>query len=164
MLSNYSVKDAQREASRIQHFLPVAELRQMCGDSRANTRLLALLVMRRQIQERGATLEYLELARILIEDESNDCRWQAMIVIGEFIPSHPDTVWEVVAKHGVSDDQDMQMAVATVLLEHLIDHFPAEFRRRADELAAQSNRFAETLRNAWSFESANDESSPRPIP
>jgi len=139
MVGHYTLEEAQEEAMRLQPVLPTAELRQMCSDPSERDRLLALFVMRRQTAEQRLDVDYLELAKSLIEDENNDCRWQALIVIGEFIPADPEAVWRVVARYGVSDDPDMRMAVATVLLEHLIELFPATFRRWRSNISVNSS-------------------------
>ena len=70
----------------------------------------------------------LERARSLIGHSDNDVRWQALIAVGQWIESSPEPVWEVVLEHGESEDEDMRMGVATVLLEHLLEyHFDAYF-------------------------------------
>ena len=111
-------------------FVTAAELRRLTANPVALGRLRALWLMRRQIEERGLRAAYLKLARPLIADEDNDCRWQALIVVGEFIETQPEEVWRVVRKYGASPDEDMREAVACVLLEHLLEyHFKAYFPR-----------------------------------
>lgn len=119
-------------------------------DSRdADTRLLAVLVMRNQIYLRRPLPGYLDLAELTIPDADNTCRWQAMIVVGEYIKSQPERVWRIVEEYGAHRSADMRAAVATVLLEHLIDVNPSRYRPRAEALAARSSRFAHTLRTCW---------------
>ena len=61
-------------------------------------------------------------ARSLIGHPNNNVRWQALIAVGQWIESSPEPVWDVVLEHGGSEDEDMRMGVATVLLEHLLEH------------------------------------------
>ncbi len=78
-----------------------------------------------------------------------DPRWQAIIEIAEFIRTSRDEVWNFTARWGCSDDPDLQSAVATCLLEHLLEeHFEALFPR-VEELATASPQFAVTLRQCW---------------
>jgi hypothetical protein len=81
-------------------------------------RLRELRLIRKQIEAGTGTSFFFDLARPLINDPNNDCRWQAMIVVGEFIEQNPEAVWQVICEFGVSKDEDMRDAVATVLLEH----------------------------------------------
>jgi len=51
-----------------------------------------------------------------------DLRWQAIIGVGEFIESDPAPVWDFVRRWARDADQDLQAALATCLLEHLLEH------------------------------------------
>ena len=95
-------------------------LRDLAGSRRAEDRLRSLRAMRDQIAGGKPPGDYLDLARPLIADPDNDCRWQALIVVGESVRTDPEAVWEVICEHGVSEDEDMRAGVATVLLEHLL--------------------------------------------
>lgn len=103
--------------------------------------------MRDQV-EGGRPRAYLAIAKSALDDRDNDCRWQAAIVIGEFIPFCPEEVWTVVEQYGVSKDDDMRTCVSTVLLEHLLDHYPNRFRTRCRALARESKLFADVLKGA----------------
>jgi hypothetical protein len=53
-----------------------------------------------------------------------DPRWQAIIAVSEFIEDHPEPVWSFIVRWGSSPDDDLRMAVATCLLERLLEfHF-----------------------------------------
>ena len=67
-------------------------------------------------------------------------------VIGEFIASAPDKVWDVIVRYGDSDDPDMRTAIGTVLLEHLLQRHGSRFRPLVEQLAHRSPRFAEMCR------------------
>lgn len=95
---------------------------------------------------------FLDLARKLIGDDDNDCRWQAAIVVSESIESNPEGVWEAICEFADSQDEDMRDAIATVLLEHLLEHhFERFFDRVKGKVEAGSPMFADTLRRCWAF-------------
>jgi hypothetical protein len=127
-------------------------LAKMATSSSATERLRSLRLMRRRI-EAGEPPEYfLGLARTLVGDADNDCRWQALIVVGESVESDPEAVWQVVCEHGASEDEDMRSGVATVLLEHLLEHhFDAYFPRLKGRIEAGSPLLADTLGLCWPF-------------
>ena len=144
-MSKDRLKAAQKHAATYTGDVSVSELERMCSAADADTRLRGLFLVRRQIDELGPHPEYLELGRTRIDDPDNDCRWQALIVVGEFIETAPEIVWEVAQTYGQSEDDDMRMGVACVLLEHLLDQHELRYRSQVDELASQSPLFAETL-------------------
>lgn len=51
-----------------------------------------------------------------------DPRWQAIMCVGDFIPSHPDEVWNFFVKWGQYPCDDLRCALACCLLEHLLEH------------------------------------------
>lgn len=68
--------------------VPITTLRRMCASQSAIIRLTSLLTMRRQIEHGRGTIGYMRLGRKMIDDKDNTCRWQALIVVGEFIGVH----------------------------------------------------------------------------
>ena len=112
---------------------------------------MSLLLMRKQIREKGLRTAYFDLARKMVEDTTNNCRWQALIVIGEFIETDPEAVWPVVCRYGVSEDDDMRAGVATVLLEHLLEHHQDSYAEEVERLSAESPLFADTRDRCWDF-------------
>lgn len=130
---------------------PIAALRALAGSRDSERRLRCLLLMRAQI-ERGRLLRgYPAIARPLIADAHNTCRWQAMIVIGQYIEIDPDMVWRVVLRHGASDDEDMRAGVGCVLLEHLLEHHRSRYLPSVKKMASRSARFADTCAYCWDF-------------
>jgi hypothetical protein len=78
------------------------------------------------------------------EDPRNS-RWQAIIKVGKFVRIEPEALWEFVERWGKHPSEDLRMAIATCLLEHLLQyHFNLLFPR-VERLARKSKRFAETL-------------------
>jgi hypothetical protein len=88
----------------------------------------------------------------LIADENNDCRWQALIVVGEQVVRRPEVVWDAVQRYGISDDEDMRDGVATVLLEHLLEHhFERFFPLVKKAVASGKGMLRDTLARCWAF-------------
>ncbi len=59
-----------------------------------------------------------------------DWRWQCIVDLGEYVESNPEELWAFVEKWGGHRDQDLRAAIATCLLEHLLEyHFDAIFPR-----------------------------------
>jgi hypothetical protein len=140
--------EKQEKAGRMRETLE--QLRQMASSPLPSERLQSLRLMRGQISKGRPAADFLELAKPLIEDSDNDVRWQATIVVGESISSNPEAVWEIVLKYGASPDEDMRVAVACVLLEHLLDKdFTTYFSRLSERLKSGSDLFADTLAGCW---------------
>lgn len=122
------------------------QLAELAESSETDKRLLALALMRKQIASGDDPREYFPVARRLIADPDNNCRWQSLIVIAELIESEPDLVWDVVSQFGDFDDDDMRAAIATILLEHLLDRdFERYFAKVKEEIRNQRYRFIDTL-------------------
>lgn len=84
-------------------------------------------------------------------DGENDPRWQAIIAIGEYVASYPDDVWTFVSRWGCHEQDDIRDAVATCLLEHLLEHhFELIFPRVSQEVGS-NRRFADTFCRCWKF-------------
>lgn len=65
-----------------------------------------------------------------VSDQGVDPRWQSIISVAEFVKTNPDEVWNFVARWGGSKDEDLRDAIATCLLEHLLEyHFDMIFPR-----------------------------------
>jgi hypothetical protein len=127
-------------------------LSELARSSRAEERQRSLRVMRERIEAGEPPWDYLELGRRLVGDADNDCRWQALVVVGESVESNPEAVWQVVLEHGVSEDEDMRTGVATMLLEHLLEHhFDLIFPRLKERIETGSVLLADTLARCWPF-------------
>jgi hypothetical protein len=107
------------------------------------------------VQEAITTAERLLPGRAAPEGEE-DARWQAIIVIGGFIEDEPEPIWPFVLRWGSHEDEDVRAAIATCLLEHLLEHhFDLIFPRV--EAAARSNLwFGKTTAQCWKFGQAKD--------
>src|SRR3954452_21880969 len=78
-----------------------------------------------------------------------DPRWQAIIRVGEFVETQPEAVWEFARRWGTHEQADLRMAVATCLLEHLLEHHFELLFPRVRRAAMESPRFADTFGSCW---------------
>jgi hypothetical protein len=84
-------------------------------------------------------------------EEGQDPRWQAIIAVGEFIEADPQAVWEFIARWGAHPLEDLRDAVATCLLEHLLEHHFATYFPRVEQLALSDALFGDTFERCWQF-------------
>jgi hypothetical protein len=107
------------------------------------------------VQEALATADQL-LPGIPAAKGAIDPRWQAIIEVGRFAEQEPEAIWPFVLNWGSHEDEDVRMAIATCLLEHLLEyHFDLLFPRV--ETAARSNVcFANTTSQCWKFGEAKE--------
>jgi len=89
-------------------------------------------------------------------EEQLDPRWQAIIAVGEFVRTEPEAVWSFVERWGKHPSDDLRTAIATCLLEHLLEyHFRLLFPRVEREVR-KSTRFADTFSRCWKFGEAEN--------
>ena len=74
-------------------------------------------------------------------DDAIDPRWQAIIAIGEHIETEPDAVWTFVRRWGVTPDDDLRDAIATCLLEHLLEHHGERLLPRVEAAVGEDASF-----------------------
>ena len=128
------------------------ELINFLNSTEANQRLYGLVLIRKQIKDGDFSNSYLELAIKRIEDSDNNCRWQSIIIVGEFIEKMPEKVWDVILKYGNSQDEDMRNAIATILLEHLFEFdFNQYFAKLKNEIRNGNVQLIDTLKGCSTF-------------
>ena len=82
---------------------------------------------------------------------ASDPRWQAIIEVSEFIEQEPEEVWRFARRWGANEHEDVRNAIATCVLEHLLErHFDLLFKR-VETAAKEDARFLDTLRQCWKF-------------
>jgi hypothetical protein len=91
------------------------------------------------------------------QGEALDPRWQAIIRIADFIPEEPEAVWAFIQRWGIHEDEDLRAAIATVLLEHLLEHHFADFFPRVETAAEERALFADTFRRCSKFGQSKQE-------
>ena len=90
-----------------------------------------------------------------------DARWQAVIRIGEYTESHPEDVWQFVARWGTHEQDDVREAIATCLLEHLLEHHFDLIFPRVLEFTRENEMFADTFCRCWKFGESEDPANAR---
>ena len=132
--------------------LSIRELSRQLRSATRDKRLLALVRMQKQIQATGLPDSYLDLAKPLTIDPDSTCRWQATIIVGEFIVQEPDRVWQLARQLGKSPKADIRMASSTVLLEHLLEYHTTRMSALfLAELELGDRRFAHAVASCWNF-------------
>jgi hypothetical protein len=86
-------------------------------------------------------------------DEGQDPRWQAIIEVGEYIWSGPaealEAVWDFTRRWGAHPQEDLRTAIATCLLEHLLERHFTAFFPRVEESALTDPLFGDTFERCW---------------
>jgi hypothetical protein len=85
-----------------------------------------------------------------------DARWQALIAVGQFIESDPDAVWEFIRRWGVNNDEDLRDAIATCLLENLLEYHFTTYFALVEQLALSDRLFRDTFRRCWQLGQAEE--------
>jgi hypothetical protein len=84
-----------------------------------------------------------------LSSRSEHTRWQASIALGEFAAFEPESIWPLVLKHGSRRHADARMAIATCVLEHILEHHFDTFFPRVADAARSSHWFADTAGSCW---------------
>jgi hypothetical protein len=131
--------------------LPREQLPSLCKSKRVGDRLFALEYMQWLIEKEGPDLELFRLAERMIPDPSNNCRWHAVITVGEMILTYPDRIWRIIKRYGVNRDEDMRVCIGVCLLEHLLELDWPKWSREVRLMVRRSRFFADTLNCCWSI-------------
>lgn len=78
-----------------------------------------------------------------------DPRWLAIIEVGEYVETDPEPVWLFVTRWGRSGDADLRTAIATCLLEHLLEHHFDVIFPRVEQAVSASREFADCFSRTW---------------
>ena len=84
-------------------------------------------------------------------DGEIDPRWQAIIAVAEFLEVEPEAVWQFARRWGSTEDEDLRAAIATCLLEHLLEHHFDRLFPEMEAAARTDEAFARALAMCWSF-------------
>jgi len=84
-------------------------------------------------------------------DGRRDPRWQAIIRVGEYTEDYPSEVWNFARKWGAHGNADLRAAIATCLVEHLLEHHFERIIPLIEEACKRSKRFADTVSLCWEF-------------
>jgi len=90
-------------------------------------------------------------------DGQEDPRWQAIMLVEDFVEDEPEAILPFVLKWGVHEVEDIRWAIACLLLEHLLEfHFELIFPR-VQEAAIANPLFADTFLKSWKLGQAKEE-------
>lgn len=84
-------------------------------------------------------------------EDGQDPRWQAIIRVGGYIPDDPAPVRDFAHRWGAHPQDDLPDAIATCLLEHLLEHHFASYLPRVEPAAMSDRLFADTFQRRWQF-------------
>jgi len=121
-----------------------------------NEKIVVLQCMRERITG-VMPLCFFDIAKSLVADKNNDIRWQALIVIGEYIPegTKNDDIWDLIER--LCGIDDMQNALSTVLLEHLLEYDYDNTCRRINSVTEEKSQYVQDLLDrCWSFSPKTD--------
>ncbi len=86
----------------------------------------------------------------LLESPARDQRWEAAAQLTDFATSKPYLVWPIVVRLGSSADEDLRQAVATCILEHVLEHyFVKYFPLLEKEIERGNPNLRDTLKLSW---------------
>ncbi len=84
--------------------------------------------------------------------------WKAAADICEYVQEAPDLIWPLVVKAGSSDEEDLRMAIATCVLEHLLgEHFDKYFPIAEEMIIAGNRNLRSTLTHCWKMGLSEEE-------
>lgn len=87
-----------------------------------------------------------------LSSQDEKARWDAAVAAGELIADRPQDVWSIVKKYGSIDNPDLRTAVATCILEHLLQHhFDDYFPLLEKEIEGGNLLLGETFSECWKF-------------
>jgi hypothetical protein len=87
----------------------------------------------------------------------SDPRWQAIIAIEDFVQEEPDAIWAFILRWGCSADEDLRSAVATCLLEDLLEYHFNRFFSQVEEAVRSNALLADTFSKCWKLGQAKEE-------
>ena len=95
--------------------------------------------------------------RMELGDETE--RWNAAAELGELVFEAPEQAWSAVLHLGSSPNEDIRAAIATCVLEHLLEHYFDIFFPRLEAAVDAGNEWlADTLRLSWKLGQAQEPS------
>jgi len=100
--------------------------------------------------------EKLSLKRIErgLGSSDEDTRWQAAIALGEYCESAEDAelIWPLIVKWGSHENKDVRAAIATCVVEHVLEcHFEEYFEKCAELVRSGNLKFGYTFSGCWKF-------------
>lgn len=95
--------------------------------------------------------------RVEAGDDSD--RWAAAAQLSEYVADHPDRIWPMVLRLASSQKDDVRQAVATNVLEHILEHhFDKFFPLIEADVQRGNENLRDSLRLCWKFGQSLDRS------
>jgi hypothetical protein len=92
-------------------------------------------------------------AEVLLPGEpataGEDPRWQAIMVVGDYIEREPEAVWGFICRWGGHPQENLRDAIATCLLEHLLQYHFAVYFPQVEERAMAEPLFGDMFLRCW---------------
>lgn len=87
-----------------------------------------------------------------LRSEDARVRWEAAEAAYELVASQPQIAWDIVVSHGDNPLEDVRDAVATCILEHLLEHYFHEYFPLLErEIVSGRTLLGDTFRRCWKF-------------
>ena len=101
--------------------------------------------------EKGKKLSLEEIDVALGSADEKDV-WEAAEALGEYAELNPDAIWPLVVKHGSSVNDEVRLAIATCVLEHILEyHFDRYFPLVENIIRSGNQWFAKAFQICWKF-------------
>lgn len=95
------------------------------------------------------SLEILQIEKTLRSKSSKE-RWKAAAKLGFYAQYRPALAWGIISRFGSEKNKDLQTAIATCGLEHLLEHHFSEYFGLVENLIRGGNsNFRRTLELCW---------------
>lgn len=140
---------AVKKANKTSDYFNIIKLKELLSSSKPSARLFALEIIRNQIKKSNLKKSYYSLSKRLIEDSDNNCRWQSLIIIGEYLDKYPDDIFKIIIRYGLSEDEDMRTAIAKILLEHLLEKYFEKYFSLYKNISRSNSYLLDTLSRCW---------------
>ena len=85
-----------------------------------------------------------------LQSRSEKERWAAAEAATEYVYAEPDKIWPLAIRFGWSDELDLRQAIASCVLEHVLEHhFETFFPRLEAEIRSGNANLRHTLKLSW---------------
>ena len=85
----------------------------------------------------------------------DDPRWQVIVEVGGYSQSNPDECWDFAARWGNHSQASLREAIASGVLEHLLEHYFELVFPKVERLVPVDRYFADTFSRCWKLGESN---------